>query len=205
MNLREKIRQTLSTKEENSRKTISISIEADILEQVDRVAKSFSKVSEKSFSRNSVVEEAIKGYVCEAAEVLMDMHGIDIRELPEEEDVNNMDFNLAIFPARNEGFEETFVGEDCWYSVRIKEDKIPKVKYIAIYRAAPVSGITHYAKVKEIKQYQDTNKKIIIFEGSALPLSRTIKLGNTDANAMRSPRYTTLDKLLESNFVKDLF
>ena len=205
MNLREKIRQTLSTKEEISRKTISISIEADILEQVDRVAKSFSKVSEKSFSRNSVVEEAIKGYVCEATEVLMDMHGIDIRELPEEEHVNNMDFNLAIFPAHNEGFDETFIGEDCWYSVRIKEDKIPKVKYIAIYRAAPVSGITHYAKVKEIKQYQDTNKKIIIFDGSAIPLSRTIKLGNTDANAMRSPRYTTLEKLLEANVVKDLF
>jgi predicted transcriptional regulator len=204
MSLKERIQQTLSTKEEANRKSVSITLEADLLEKVDRVAKSFSKVTEKNFSRNSVIEEAIKEYVAEAGEVLQDIYGIDIGETSEE-DTGVTEFDLAIFPAHNEGFKETFLGEDCWYSVRIKEDKVPKIKYVAVYRAAPISGITHYAKVKEIKQYQDTSKKIIYFEGTAIPLPQTVKLGDTDPNAMRAPRYTTLAKLQSANVVKDLF
>lgn len=205
MSLREKIKQTLSAKEESNRKSISINVDAETLDQVDSVAKAFSKISEKNFSRNSIIEEAIKEYLSEAIEILLDTYSIDIGEVPEEDDTINTEFDLAIFPAHNAGFNSTFIGEDCWYSVRIKEEKVSQIKYVAVYRAAPVSGITHYAKVKEIKQYQDTNKKMVIFDGAAIPLPHTIKLGNTNANAMRSPRYTTIDKLQQANVVKDLF
>ena len=207
MGLREKIQQTLSTKEETSRKTVSINLESELLESVDRIAKEFSKISERNFSRNFIIEEAIKEYVSEAASVLLDLHKVDIGESLEEDEGGSasIEFDLVIYPAHNDGFEETFIGEDCWYSVRIKEDKIPKVKYVAVYRSAPVSGITHYAKVKEISQYMDTNKKIIYFDGPAVQLNNTVQLGATDPNAMRSPRYTTLSKLKNATTVKDLF
>ena len=204
MGLREKIQQTLNTREENNRKSVSLIIDSDTLEQVDRVAKAFSKVSEKNFSRNSIIEEAIKEYIVEATDVLLNTYSIDINETNEDDTIST-DFNLAIFPAHNDGFNETFIGEDCWYSVRIKEERIPKIKYVAAYRAAPVSGITHYAKVREIKQYEDTKKKIVIFDGPAIPLPHTIKLGGTDANAMRAPRYTTLEKFQQAQDVKELF
>lgn len=204
MNLREKIEKTLNTKEESNRKTVSVTLDAAMLEKVDNVAKSFSRVTEKTYSRNSIVELAIQEYIAEAGQVLSDTYGIDIGvEIEEDNDIGN--FDLVIFPAHNDGFNETFLGENQWYSVRMKEDKIPKIKYIAAYRAAPISGITHYAKVKEIEQYKDTEKKIVIFDGTAIKLPQTIKLGETNANAMRAPRYTTLSKLQNAKEVSDLF
>lgn len=68
-----------------------------------------------------------------------------------------------------------------------------------------MSGITHYGKVKEISQYNDSNKKIIYLDSEPVKLEHVIKLGETDANSMRSPRYTTLPKLLNAVLVKDLF
>ncbi|MFZ3132812.1 MAG: hypothetical protein WA125_17340 [Desulfosporosinus sp.] len=118
---------------------------------------------------------------------------------------NCRNFDLAIFPARNEGFEEIFLGKNKWHAVRIKEDKIHKVKFVAIYRAAPISGITHFAKVKKVKQYKDTEKKEILFDGSAIELPQVVKLGLTNANAMRAPRYTTLEKLTNAKQIEDLF
>ena len=203
MTLREKIIKTL-TKEETVRKAVSITLESELIERVDKVAKGFTRLSERTFSRNSIIEAAIKEYIEESEAILREKR-MDIEEMGEESTVLTDDFDTVIFPAHNEGFEEAFLGENCWYPVRIKESRIPKIKYVAAYRAAPVSGITHYAKVKEIKQYENTGKWIIFFEGSAISLQNTIQLGITDANAMRSPRYTTLSKLLLANVVADLF
>ena len=202
MNLHERIKATLKSKEESNRKAISINLDLEMLEKVDKVAKEFSKVGEKNYSRNSIIEMAIQEYINEAEKVLMELN--DNQDSHEEEDAIK-EFNLAIFPGYNDGFEETFIGEDCWYPVRIKENKIPKIKYVAIYRAAPISGITHYAKVKEMKQYIDTNKKIIHFDGKAIELPHVIKIGDTKPTAMRSPRYTTLAKLKNAYAVADLF
>lgn len=203
MTLREKIIKTL-TKEETVRKAVSITLDSELIDRVDKVAKGFTRLSDKTFSRNSIIEAAIKEYIEESEAILSDKR-MDIEKLEEENAVLTDDFDTAIFPAHNDGFEEAFLGENCWYSVRIKESRIPKIKYVAVYRAAPVSGITHYAKVKGIKQYENTGKWIIFFEGSAISLQNTIQLGSTDANAMRSPRYTTLSKLLVANVVADLF
>ena len=89
--------------------------------------------------------------------------------------------------------------------MRIREDKIPKLKYVAIYRAAPVSAITHWAEIDRIEQYEDTNKKIIYFKNEGVKLEVSVKLGNSDANSMRSPRYTTKEKLLGASEVRNLF
>ncbi|MBN1067586.1 hypothetical protein DVW02_06220 [Clostridium botulinum] len=110
-----------------------------------------------------------------------------------------------MFPAHNDGFNETFLGKNCWYAIRIRADKIPKLKYVAIYRAAPISAITHVAEIESIEQYEDTNKKIIYFKDKAIELEQQVKLGDSDANSMRSPRYTTKKKLEKANEVKELF
>ncbi len=78
------------------------------------------------------------------------------------------------------------MGEDARYFARIREDRIPKIKYVVIYREAPISRITHSAKVKAIKQYKHTNKKINYFDGSAIKLPETFILEDINQNAMRS-------------------
>jgi len=56
------------------------------------------------------------------------------------------------------GFKEVFLGENRWYAIRIHSSMIDKIKYIVVYQVAPISDITHYAELKEIKQWQDSNK-----------------------------------------------
>lgn len=205
MSLRESIQKALRAKDENSKRLVTVNIGSTLLDRIDRVAAGFSKVnSARNFSRNSIIEMAVQAYIEEAEQVLEEQ-GVDLDTVIDSAEEKDKHFDLAIFPAHNDGFNKTFLGENKWYSVRIKEDKIPQIKYVACYRAAPVSGITHYAKVKKIKQYEDTDKKEIIFDGEAIELPQAVKLGSTNANAMRAPRYTTLGKLTSASEVEYLF
>jgi len=77
------------------------------------------------------------------------------------------DFDTVIVPARKDGFERVFLGMNQWYQIRLREESIPKLKWIAAYQTAPVSAITHLAKIKEIKPYKNSGKFIVYFEGQA--------------------------------------
>ena len=58
--------------------------------------------------------------------------------------------NTLVCPMRDDGFNETFLGENRWYAIRLRKDRIPYIKYIAAYRVRPISAITHYAEVASI-------------------------------------------------------
>ena len=60
-------------------------------------------------------------------------------------------------PAREDGFNEEFHKHDRWYAIRISSAMIDKIKYIAAYQVAPISGITYVAEVDRIEKYKDTN------------------------------------------------
>lgn len=66
--------------------------------------------------------------------------------------------NTIIVPAREEGFNRVFLGENAWYAIKISSSMIPKIKYIASYQTAPVSAITYFAQVDKIEKYQDSAK-----------------------------------------------
>jgi len=61
------------------------------------------------------------------------------------------ELDTIVVPAREEGFNEVFLGENSWYSIRMSSSMIDRVKYIASYQKAPVSAITHYAEVRKLK------------------------------------------------------
>lgn len=212
MELRKSIKAVIEGKEDISKKNITITLNADMVKDLDIVCKQFTELNgSKAISRNFLIENAISNYLVEAKAVLLEDYGVNIDdlELNDEEELDRVlkesYFDTVIFPGHNDGFEETFLGEDCWYPVRILEEKIPKLKYVAVYRAAPISAITHYAKIGSFERFEDTKKRIIYFEGNAIELPKPVKLGDSEAASMRSPRYTTLDKLLSSMEVKDLF
>lgn len=205
--LKEIIRKSLQV-EDISKKTIAISLEENLINDIKKITDVFSEINgSKSFTRNSLIEDAIKNYVREAKDILKNEFNIDVdNDIYENKKLESESkFDTVIFPAHNDGFESTFLVENCWYPVRVNENKIPFISYVAIYRAAPVSAITHFAKVKSIAQYKGTDKKIIYFEGNPIELKTPIKLGDINASSMRSPRYTTKDKLLKSKIIKELF
>ncbi|KRF04506.1 hypothetical protein ASG89_21925 [Paenibacillus sp. Soil766] len=220
--LQETIRKALNvSKEEGAKRQISLMIDERVLQMTDVVVEQFKGLTGGKLvtSRNQLIETAVEEYVKAAAEVLLQDHFINIEELLDSKDKNGEDEleeqrlgeeakgtrDLAIFPARNEGFEQVFLKKQQWYSVRIAEWRIPTIKYIACYRGAPYSGITHYAEVQEIKHFQNTNKYIIYFKGPAIELEQKVGLGSSDVMEVRKARYSSLDALLKASEVSELW
>jgi hypothetical protein len=51
--------------------------------------------------------------------------------------------DTIIVPAQSDGFDEVFIGQNCWYAIRIAAGMLSKIKYVAAYRSQPESAVTH--------------------------------------------------------------
>ena len=111
--------------------------------------------------------------------------------------------DTIIVPAQKEGFEGVFLGEDCWYAVRIAGGMIDKIKYVAAYQTLPTSAITHYAPVARIEPYGEGGKYKIVFSGSATAIG-PIPFGDAPQGAMQGPRYTSFARLREAKQLTDV-
>ncbi|WP_319995713.1 hypothetical protein [Trichococcus shcherbakoviae] len=115
------------------------------------------------------------------------------------------DLDTIVVPAKEEGFKDVFIGEKCWYQIRISAAMLGKIKYIAAYQVAPMSAITHVAEVERIEKYKDTDKYILYFKEEAKQIKKVSLSGQTKGKAPQAPRYTTFAKLLEANTLDDLW
>lgn len=111
--------------------------------------------------------------------------------------------DTIIVPAKKAGFEKVFLGEDCWYAIRISGGMLDKIKYIAAYQSKPVKAITHYAPVDRIEPYGDGSKYRVIFSEKAKAIT-PIPIGNAPRGSMQGPRYTTLAQLMAAKKLTDL-
>ncbi len=127
----------------------------------------------------------------------------DIADLSDP-DTNPEDLDTIVVPANPEGFNETFLGENCWYAIRISSNMINRIKYIAGYQTAPISAITHYAKVANIEKYKDTGKYIVYFKEGAKEIG-PLKFSGQKQGTLRSARYTTFDKLMRARNFDGVF
>lgn len=112
--------------------------------------------------------------------------------------------DTIVVSAREDGFEEVFINENCWYAIRLNASMIPSIKYIAAYQVSPISAITHISKVHKIEQYKDTNKYIVYFEDKAEKI-KPVKLGKISSKAPQSPRYSSYDTIMKANSLDDVF
>lgn len=109
--------------------------------------------------------------------------------------------DTIVVPARERGFKETFLGEDQWYQIRIGAAMKDRLEYIAAYQTAPVSAVTHIARIGDIRPYEDTGKYRVIFEGSAEEIDPVpIRNGN---RAPQGPVYVKRGELLEAEALED--
>lgn len=110
--------------------------------------------------------------------------------------------DTIVVPAKKDGFDKVFIGENCWYSIRMRDERIPQIKYIASYQVAPISAITHVAKVKEIVTSHENDKKYkIIFDGPAKEI-KPIPLGQK--SKIQGPAYCIHEKLASAKDVDEL-
>jgi hypothetical protein len=113
-------------------------------------------------------------------------------------------FDTIVVPAREEGFQQRFINEDCWFAVRINSKHIPKLKFIAAYQVAPIGAITHIAKIESITAYGETDKYLIKFAGRAEEITPILRPKESKVS-MQSPRYALSEKLLAAKNLDEVW
>jgi len=88
--------------------------------------------------------------------------------------------------------------------VRLADDMLRNIKWVAAYRSAPVSAITHIAKVALIKKHDQVGKYKLMFS-KAPERIREIPFADAPVGAMRGPRYTFRGMLAKAEKLTDLF
>lgn len=111
--------------------------------------------------------------------------------------------DTIVVPAQEDGFRKVFLGENCWYAIRIAGGMLDKIKWIAAYQTQPISSITHVAPVARIEPYGEGGKYKIVFSEPALPITK-IPFGDAPSGFMQGPKYTTHRKLMTAKTVQDL-
>jgi len=113
--------------------------------------------------------------------------------------------DTIVVPAQEDGFQETFIGENRWYAIRMHQSMIPRIKYIAAYRVAPISAVTHRAPVSNILPWQDTGKFVVNFAKPAEEIEHIKLVPKSRVKALQAPRYTTFAKLQQAKTLDELF
>ena len=114
------------------------------------------------------------------------------------------ELDTIVVPAQQEGFEKVFLGENCWYAIRLSGGMLPRIKYIAAYRTQPASAVTHYAPVASIEPYGEQGKYKLVFGEPAKAIG-PIPYADAPSGTMQAPRYTSFRKLSAAKKVFDLF
>lgn len=126
-----------------------------------------------------------------------------LTDLPANSDADELD--TIIVPAREDGFNEEFLKNDRWYAIRISGAMIDKIKYIAAYQVAPISGITYAAEVDRIEKYKDTNKYIVLFKSGSVRKINKVVLGQKKGLAPQAPRYSSYKMIVSAKSLDDLW
>lgn len=118
-------------------------------------------------------------------------------------------FNTVVCPARDEGFEYAFLGQRAWWAIRIGQAARQRIKYIAMYRVAPISAITHYGEVKDIEPWVGekgaTGKYKLTLKGEPIALPQPIGIGLNPTLWLQGPRYAELENILKAKTLDDVF
>ena len=82
---------------------------------------------------------------------------------------------------------------------------ISRIKYVAGYRVAPTSAITHYADVRSIQQWEETSKYVVNFAGPAKAIGPIPLLPKSRIKAPQGPRYTSMARLEQAKNMDEAF
>ena len=133
----------------------------------------------------------------------------DLREAfsnERQEELITQDYiDTIVVPAREEGFQKTFLEGKRWYAIRIHGTMRPHLKYIAAYQVAPKSAITHVAPVSSIEPWEGTKKFVINFAEPAREIGPIPLLKHGIVKAPQNVRYTNYERLIQAKSLDDIW
>jgi hypothetical protein len=113
--------------------------------------------------------------------------------------------DMVIVPAKKDGFERVFLGENRWWAIRISGNFLHRLKYICAYQVAPISAVTHWAEVDRIEPYGDKGKFQLFFKGKARKLENPLKYEDLPQGFMQGPKYINFEIFKKAKTLKELF
>ena len=111
--------------------------------------------------------------------------------------------DTIVVAAREEGFQNVFLGEDCWFAIRISGGRLNEIKYIAAYQVTPVSAVTHVAEIESIEPYGDKGKYRVNFLSPARQIDHLCE--EESDSPPQSPRYANYKRLFNAKNLTELF
>lgn len=120
-------------------------------------------------------------------------------------EVTISDVDTIVVPAHEDGFRDCFLAQNAWQSVRIHESMKLQIRYVAAYRTAPESAITHIGEVREIVPSEYAGKWRLEFTGPAQPIGPIHMVKDGRIQGLRGPRYTTRDRLVAAKNLDEVW
>ncbi len=120
--------------------------------------------------------------------------------------------DTVVAPVGETEFQDAFLGNNGRYEMVIHPTMIPHIRYIAAYRLAPESAITHLARVKSIKQCKRTGEErdqcaryILHISTPATAISPIRLAPGGKVSEPRRPVYTARSYLLKAQNLDEAF
>ena len=111
--------------------------------------------------------------------------------------------NVIVCPSNEEGLE-LFLKTQSWHQVKIWHERIPYIKYVALYETSPISAIRYYGRVQKIQPYKDTDKYEILLKGKTRRLQNSIVLAHSK-KVPQASRFTSVSLLRNGKTIEDIF
>lgn len=114
-------------------------------------------------------------------------------------------WDTIVCPAKEDGFQSAFIENKAWWAIRIWQQKIPYIKYIAMYQVAPLSQITHYGVVDRIEPFEDSGKYIVYLKGDPIKLKNPVGIGEKRNIQPQSSKYAKFEDILTAQSLDDVW
>ena len=120
--------------------------------------------------------------------------------------IDKTKFDTIVVPARKEGFDRVFIGENRWWQIKFAKKMQPQIQYIAAYQTKPISQITHIAEIENVKRWENSLKYVVNFKAPAKKLSQPVKYIHGDkTKPVYCPRFAEHSKLMNAKTLDDLW
>lgn len=159
----------------------------------------------KSFPDNRSITQSVAGVLRELVSqgFIQQLGRGEYRRL---DDPNIRSADTVVVPARAEGFRRAAQGMHKWWAIRLHENMIPKIKYIAFYQVAPISAITHIAAVGDIEHDTGEPEKYqLAFAGTLDEINHVKLVPGGAVPALRNIRYSSRERLLRAHTLDELW
>lgn len=197
-NLENDIKSLLIPKQEREKKQVALFLNPKKIDQLDGYVRELSQYSNGRVNRNILIEKAVDNLLDTLPRIIKECEKND----REPEDAG---YNLIVCASQESGLN--FIEKNNkWQYVKVDANKIPNIKYLALYVGAPVSAICLYVEVDEFIEeiMPDKQKKYTVTFKSPIHYISPIKLGDLNPITTRGIKYTTLDRLLKAKEYSDI-